>query len=531
MRIRRRYADRSRGAQRGVDSRLEPTVETTLGRVQGSTARGVASFRGIPYARPPVGALRFRPPVPPEPWSGVRSARRHGAVPVQAALPVFRFVNAGGARQSEDCLYLNVWTPGADQGRRPVLVWIHGGAFLVGSGSTPLYEGSALARRGDVVVVTINYRLGALGYMHLDGVAGPAFAESCNLGVRDQIAALEWVRDNIAGFGGDPDNVTVCGQSAGAMSIATLLGAPRARALFHRAILQSGAARHVLSSERADEVAERFLWELRDFQHTPAGLGAAPVERVLRAQGTVNREMMNPVDLMVMLPCVDGSLITEQPLDAVRRGKTAGMSMMIGTTLEEWKPFTQLEASWLRLGERQLVARFAELLPHFATRAPEPEAAARRYREAVRARGGRTTPSEVWSAFQSTRVFHHPAGELADLQAAHTDAVYSYLFSWRPPALGRAVGACHAMELPFVFGLARHPATRAVAGLAETARNLSRRMQGAWTGFARTGHPGHAHLPDWDRYDGARATMIFDRECSIRDGPLDPECTLIDAWR
>lgn len=515
-----------------TEQHVQPSVDTNRGRVAGSEARGVSIFRGIPYARPPIGRLRFQPPRPADPWSGVHSAVRPGPVPVQAALPFFRFVNAGAARQSEDCLYLNVFTPGLDGARRPVLVWIHGGAFLVGSGSTPIYEGSLLARRGDMVVVTLNYRLGALGYVHLNGVAGPEFAESANLGVHDQIAALEWVRDNIERFGGDPGNVTVCGQSAGAMSIAALLGAPRARALFQRAILQSGAARNVLSRERADEVADRFLWELRDVERTPEALGAVPVERILKVQGSVNRDLMNLVNLMVMLPCVDGSLITEQPLEAVRRGATADISMMIGTTLEEWKLFTPLEAALTRLGEGQLVARFAELLPQVTTRAPDPELAARHYREAVRVRGGRTTPVEVWSSFQSTRVFHHPAIELADLQAAGRRDVYSYLFTWSPPALGRTLGSCHAMELPFVFGLTSHPATRPFTGFASAARKLSNRMQYAWIGFARGGNPGHERLPDWDPYEpGSRATMIFDRECSIADGPLDAECRLIDAWR
>jgi len=512
---------------------VEPSIETTLGRLAGTLTRGVAAFRGVPYARPPVGELRFRAPQPAEPWSGVRKASRPGPVPVQAALPFFRFVNAGGARQSEDCLNLNVWTPRLDDARRPVLVWIHGGAFLVGSGSTPIYEGSLLARRGDLVVVTINYRLGALGFVHLDEVAGPGFEDSANLGVRDQIAALEWVRDNIERFGGDPDNVTVCGQSAGAMSIASLLGSPRARKLFNRAILQSGAARHVLSRDKADEVGDRFLWELRDVERTPEALGNVPVDRILKVQGIINREMMNPVDLMVMLPCVDGSVITEQPLEAARRGATSDVSMMIGTTLEEWKLFTPLEASLTGLGEEQLVARFAEMLPLVAANAPDAEQAARQYREAVRARGGRTTPAEVWSSFQSTRVFHHPAIELADLQVDHNPDVYSYLFSWRPLALGRTLGACHAMEVPFVFGLTSHPAARPFTGIAAPAvRKLSNRMQHAWIAFARSGHPGHDRLPEWDRYDrDARPTMIFDRECSIADAPLDPEYELIDGWR
>ena len=224
-----------------------PTVvETAQGRVEGRSQNGLLNFMGLPFAKPPVGPLRFQPPEAPEPWAGVRSTVRNGPVPIQAALPLMRFLNAGAARQSEDCLYLNVWTPGTDSKRRPVLVWIHGGAFLVGSGSAAVYHGHHLSEREDVVVVSLNYRLGALGFIHLDRVCGPGFEQASNLGLRDQLAALAWVRENIDRFGGDPSNVTVCGQSAGAMSVAALLATDPQERVFRRAILQSGAAGNVV---------------------------------------------------------------------------------------------------------------------------------------------------------------------------------------------------------------------------------------------------------------------------------------------
>ena len=237
-----------------------PVVLTRSGKLEGRRSRAVEIYRGVPYARPPLDDLRFRPPQPLKDWQGVRPAHRYGrSAPQSMPLPIvaLQMVAVGARAQSEDCLSLNVWTPAADGGRRPVLVWIHGGAFVMGSGSTSLYSGARLARRGDVVVVTLNYRLGALGYLNLRALPGGE-AAPCNLGLRDQIAALEWVRENIEAFGGDPGNVTVFGESAGAMSVATVLGTPAAQGLFHRAIAQSGAADHVSSAAEAAAIGALF---------------------------------------------------------------------------------------------------------------------------------------------------------------------------------------------------------------------------------------------------------------------------------
>ena len=446
-------------------------------------------------------------------------------------MPLFRFLNAGGTRQSENCLSLNVWTPGLDDARRPVLVWIHGGAFLIGAGSTPVYEGQDLARRGDLVVVTINYRLGALGYIHLNGVCGEQFHDACNTGLRDQIAALEWVRDNIDRFGGDPGNVTLFGQSAGAMSIGTILGAPRARKLFHRAICQSGAAQHVLSQDQANRIAEAFLEKLGDPPRTPEALASIPASRLLKAQGETNRELSNLTQLMVFLPVVDGEVIPEPPLDAVAGGAIADVPILVGTTLDEWKLFTPVDTGIPTIGERGLVERMEQVLPVAAPRAPTPTKAIRSYRKAVKARGGDTSPFEVWSAFQSARVFHYPATRLAEAQRKARGSVYSYLFTWHPPALRRPVGACHALEVPFVFGLTNRPFLRPFIGLAPSAARLSRRMQYAWINFARTGQPGHERLPEWQAYDlDSRATMLFGRDCHPENAPLDQERKLWERW-
>jgi len=510
---------------------VSPIVETSDGRLRGREQRGIRSFLGIPYARPPVGLYRFRAPERAERWSGVRDALRFGPAALQPSLPLLRSVAlAGGGRQAEDCLYLNVWTPGLDGARRPVLVWIHGGGFLIGSGGLRLYDGAGLARRGDLVVVTLNYRLGALGFLHLHGRGGELVGAS-NAGLRDQIAALAWVRENIARFGGDPEQVTICGQSAGAMSVAALLGAPTARPLFARAILQSGAADHVLSPELAERVSQAFLEELGGPAPTRDALARLGAERVLGAQARVNRRMSDLAQLMVFLPTVDGDVLPEPPLQAIARGAARQIPLLIGTTLDEWKLFTLVESGLAGMREVELRSRLAGMLPRVTARAPEVLQAIAAYRDALRARGGRTTPFEVWCAFQSARVFHYPASKLAEAHAAAAGSTYGYLFTWRTPLLRRALGAFHALDVPFVFGLGRSPLFRSLGSLAGSAARLAAAMQDAWAGFARSGDPGHRELPTWPRYDASqRATMLLGRRCALAHTPLEAERRLWQHW-
>ncbi len=509
-----------------------PEVETRYGWIRGTESAGIRSFRGVPFASPPAGVRRFLPPAPPEPWTGVREATRPGPAAPQYALPWFGWISAAGVSPGEDCLSLNVWTPGLDGARRPVLVWIHGGGFMVGAGSTGVYDGSELARRGDVVVVTLNYRLGGLGYIHLGHAFGSGFEESTNLGVRDQIAGLEWVREHIERFGGDPGNVTVFGQSAGGMSIGALLGAPRARRLLHKAICQSGATDHVLERELSERVARTFVERLGGPPASHEGLGALPLESILRAQRETMAELSNMETLMVFLPAVDGDVIPEQPLEAVRRGATADIPLLVGATLDEWRLFRLVDPGPLGLREAELVSRFDEALGARYPEAPDAETAVRDYRSALEARGRRRSSSEVWSDFQSARVMHYPATQLAEAHSSAGGSTYAYLFTWRPPAVRRALGACHGLDIPFVFGSIQHPLARPLAGFTASAARLSRKMQHAWTRFAREGDPGHDRLPAWRPYDARRrATMVLGRTPSLADAPLEPERRLIGGWR
>jgi para-nitrobenzyl esterase len=433
-------------------------------------------------------------------------------------------------RSGEDCLSLNVWTPGLDGARRPVLVWIHGGGFMVGSGSTPVYDGHDLARRGDLVIVTLNYRLGALGYVHLGQLFDGEFAESSNLGLRDQIAALDWIHENIDGFGGDPDNVTVFGQSAGAMSIGALLGAPRARRLFHRAICQSGAADHVLEPEAARRTASHFVEALGGPPPSCEALGRIPLNRILQAQRVAMSSLSDWQQMMVFLPVVDGHVIPEQPIEAIRRGAAARIPLLVGTTLDEWKLFRLIDQGVRGLRETELLERFEGALGR-CPGAPAPDAAIREFRAAMASRGTDTRASDVWAAFQSSREMHYPATRLAEAQAAGGGRAHAYLFTWRTPAMRRALGACHGLDIPFVFGSTQHPLARPLTGLTGSAVRLSRKMQHAWIRFAREGRPGHERLPAWPGYDAKRReTMVLGRKCTLDSAPLEAERRLLDLW-
>ena len=488
-------------------------VETRHGKVSGERLSSHDRFRGIPYAAPPVGGLRFRAPQPVAAWFGVREATAFGRAAPQnpSFLPG---MEAGD--QSEDCLYLNVYTPRADGARRPVLVWIHGGGFTGGSGGQALYDGGRLAARGDVVVVTLNYRLGALGYTHLPGV-------DANLGQQDQIAALRFVRDNIAAFGGDPSQVTIFGESAGGMAVSTLLAMPAARGLFRGAIAQSGAAHHVHSRESGQAVAHALLAELGLGVSELEKLREVPVASLLAAQARVLAENARGGGLLAFAPALDSDTLPRHPLAALRDGAARDVALLVGANRDETKLFRMGMAASSELDEAGLAKRVrGSLRAHGAD-----ESHAERLIETYRvARTGRapTDPGELLDALDSDRTFRVPAIRLAEAQRVHQPRTYQYFFTWSSPARRGTLGACHALELPFVFGTLDAPTMDRFAGKGPEAEALSERMMDAWIAFARSGEPGHAELPDWPAYDAAkRATLVFDRECELAHAPLDAE--------
>ena len=367
------------------------TVTTARhGEVEGVQREGYVSFKGIPYAAPPIGERRWLPPQPVNPWSGTLRAESYGFVapqPERVADAPLAMLGTEIGEEREDCLYLNVWTPAIDDRKRPVMVWIHGGGFRSGTGGSPLYSPRFMVRRGDVVVVTVNYRLGALGFLNLNEVTRGRIPSTGNEGLLDQIAALRWVRDNIAVFGGDPDQVTVFGESAGGMSVGALLGAPAARGLFQRAIPQSGAASTARTLERAAYVAERFLEKLGLQPHDCDGLRALDPRRLIE----VEQELSLPVDPLIGgIPCepvIDGQVLPQLPLDAVRAGSADGVSLLVGSTLDEWRLFLAMDPRGRKLDESGLAQRLNRRVADADLR-PLAEA----YRRAREARGEDTLP-------------------------------------------------------------------------------------------------------------------------------------------
>jgi para-nitrobenzyl esterase len=498
-------------------------ARTTSGRIRGTEQAGSLAFLGVPFARPPLGALRFRSPVPPEPWDGVRDATSTACVAPQIQNPGLNAIlPAGEEPQSEDCLYLNVWTPALDGARRPVMVWIHGGGFTIGSGSSPMYDGTALAERGDVVVVTINYRLGALGFLCLPASAGTPFT---NFGMLDQIEALRWVQREIAGFGGDPRNVTIFGESAGGMSVGALLGSPLAEGLFHRAIPQSGAGHNALTPELARATAERFAKICGVASGDVDGLRALSVEKVLAAQAEIEAALMETLrsrmpPSMGFQPVIDGHFLDALPLDAVRAGRSRDVSLLIGTTGEEAKLFTAMVGAAEKLSDADLVRAFAARL---GTDAAEAGRAVETYRRARRGRGEDASNPELYVAVDTDYMFRIPADRLASAQAAQQPRTYAYRFDWRSPLLGGALGAAHALELAFVFGTHGRPGLADFAGKGPEADRLAARVMDAWLAFARRGDPATDALP-WPAYTTrSRTTMLLDRTCAPIDQPREPE--------
>lgn len=471
----------------------DATVDTRSGKVSGTFRDGVHVFRGIPFAAPPTGPRRYRAPEPPEPWSDVRDALHAGPVAPQPPSPLESMLGAPSPHWDEDCLGLNVWTPGLDDGRRPVMVWIHGGAFVNGSGSTPWYDGTRFAQHGDLVVVTINYRLGALGFLHLASFDRERFADAGNCGLLDQIAALQWVRDNIENFGGDPSRVTVFGESAGGMSVGTLLGTPAAQGLFARAIVQSGSASLVADEDRATRIAERLLAKLELDPAHVREIENMPAAQIVDAQARLYDEESRTQ--LPFVPVVDGLHIPRPPLEAIASGGLGDVPLLIGTNAHEMTLFLLLDPSLASLDEASLTKRAVDTLGERG------EDAARLY--AANRPGAPLGDALV--ALESDRVFRIPAIRLAEADVRAGRPVHMYLFAWETPSFGGALRSTHALELPFVWDALGQSGVALLTGDGPERQALATRMHRHWIDFAHTGDPG------WPEYDlDARRVVVFD---------------------
>ncbi|MFD4369669.1 carboxylesterase/lipase family protein [Rhodococcus sp. NPDC058521] len=510
-----------------ASSDVTHVVHTRDGDVRGYAEKSgegaVYAWKGIPYASPPIGRLRFRAPVAPDRWEGVLDGREFGPMAPQApstAVPIDEDL-----KYDEDCLSLNVWAPLPDGKKRPVMVWVHGGAYCLGSSAQAIYDGRLLAERGDVVVVTINYRVGPLGFLDLSSFSTGDEVFDTNCGLRDQVAAFEWVRDCIADFGGDPDSVTAFGESSGAGSLTTLMTCPSAEGLFHRVIAQSPPATSVYGSERAASVAERLLGILDLDRDRAQELRELPIEQIVAAGDTLVEEVPTKIPgTLAMAPVVDRDFVPKYPVAAFQKGLSHRIPLIIGSNKDEASIFKFMKSPLLPVSTDAV----QEMLRAIA--ADHPELSAARLADILSAYPDRAKPSGAL-AMSRDAAFRMPALWVADAHSRHSPT-WMYRFDHATPMLKAArVGAGHATELPYVFGnfgtLNVDP-TFWIGGR-KAALDVSGRMQRRWLAFAAHGVPAaldaSKHWPPYD--EQTRNTLLIDTADAVVG---DPDQVLREAW-
>jgi para-nitrobenzyl esterase len=493
---------------------MDTIVSIRQGSLRGKSSGGVVAFKGIPYAAPPFGTRRFQPPQPAQSWQGVRDAFNYGPT---VSKPPYRSpydkVLPEPVIEGWDCLNLNIWTPDPGTVGLPVMVWIHGGAFTNGSGAIAMYDGGRFARDG-VVCVTLNYRLGVDGFLLLeDGTA--------NLGLLDQIAALTWVQENISAFGGDPNNVTIFGESAGGMSVSMLLSMPRAKGLFRRAIAQSGAGHHVLSLATAHKVSH-YLAEKLGVEPTLKGIASVPLDRLLATQLALDIDIFEHphgwgeivTNVMPFEPVIDGEIVPARPIDRIAVGAGADIDVLVGTTTEEWRLMLVLDGAIDRVNQDALVGSVtgyglpaAETLAVYSAARPH-------------ARVG-----DLLAAIVTDWYFRIPAIRLAEAHVKNNGRTYMYEFAWHSPQFNGRLGACHAMEIPFVFDTLDIGEVEPLLGDTPP-QHIADTMHSAWVRFAAHGDPG------WPQYNlKQRATMRFDTVSELVEDPRSAERSLWNGVR
>jgi para-nitrobenzyl esterase len=500
------------------DSYSDVIAETTYGKVRGLRSNGVNCFTGIHYGADTSGKGRFMPPAKPASWTGVRDAVTWGPIspmPIQTGavdyMRMIDWLNQPGG-MSEDCLVLNVWTPGVKDGRkRTVMFWLHGGGYTTGSANNPAFNGERLARKGDVVVVSINHRLGCFGYLDLDTVGAPSqFAPSGNVGMLDAVAALEWVRDNIENFGGDPGSVMIFGQSGGGSKVCTLLTMPAAKGLFHRAIIESGSALRATTRESAQRSAEKMLATVGLPKSRVLELQDLPVEQMVAAQLTLSVQPP-PAGFA---PVVDGSVLPRHPFDPDASPLSADIPIMVGSMTDD-SALNRTDFDLDEAGLRDAVKKIAG------------EGNADKVIAAYRQAYPDASPFKLEVRILTDHGGRKSAITLSERKyAQHAAPVYNYVFAWPSPAFGGRYGSVHGTEVPLVF--LNPDAIPLLTGNGPESHAMAEKMSSVWLAFAKTGNPNTSGIPQWPAFTpDTRATMIFNLESRVEN---DPHSDLRQLW-
>ena len=521
----------SAGKSTIVASDQSAIAETACGKVRGYISNGIFTYKGIPYGDSTEGSGRFQPPQKAKPWSGVRSSMQYGRVCPQGPRGSWNedeeswlFCYDDGV-QGEDCLRVNIWTPGInDHQKRPVMVWLHGGGFVSGSSQEHrAYDGERLSRRGDVVVVSLNHRLGPLGYLNL-AAYGEKYANSAHLGMLDIITALEWVRDNIANFGGDPGNVTIFGQSGGGGKVGTLMAMPAAQGLFHRAIVQSGSFLRAVVPERSAILTKAFLDELNLSASQVDQLQTVPLQKLIEA-GDAALLKTHPhaplvwnrvADMLGWGPVVDGKLLPQHPFDPAAPAISAQVPMLIGTVGNEFT--TSLNHPALEsMTEAEVTKRLGDMY------GKQPEHIIQVFRSAH----PEAKPFDIFSLAMTAQV-RQGAVTQAGLKAAQGTPAYLYWFTWKTPVLDGRPRSIHCIDLPFCFD--NTDRNENLTGGGPGPRALAAKVSEAWIHFARNGSPNHSGIPNWPAFSAESCpTMIFDTQCELQNNPDKAERQAIET--
>lgn len=493
--------------------RSSPSVETVSGRVVGVERNGVAVFKGIPYGGVTSGSNRFMPPQPPAPWPGILEAFDYGPTAPQRPAgsrprPLYR-PEPHQPERGEDCLRLNVWTPSTKSGRRPVMVWWHGGGFEAGSGSSVRYDGTNLCLRGDVVVVTVNHRLNVFGHCYLGEHLGQDFASSGNAGFLDLAASLRWVRENIDRFGGDPDRVMIFGQSGGGRKVSLAMAADATKGLFHRAAVQSGSHLRIQVPEQAAALTDRLLHELDVPARDARRLQDLPMETVLAAQLKVSAEAK-----LRFAPVADGAVFAGHPWDPSAPAVSADVPMIIGTARTELSNQLGHDESVYGMSEDELTSR----LQHYLEAEDIPSVV-----NVFKASNPQADPTELFFLITSARGYVRDATLQIERRVAQGEAAaYRYCLMWRTPVEGGRRFSPHSLCVPLVFDNAAFGGIVGPPGL--QAQAVADAMSEAWIAFAHTGDPNNDVTPPWQPYDlQDRYTMMFDERSALVADPHAPE--------